>query len=184
MMPKKKPTIFKKLVVLAAVCFLNACQTLPEPETEEPLELFSPDEMETMHNGGKKENRHHSKQNFFSHKVRWEGEMLMYISQWYTGTTANWREIAAANPGLDPKRIRIDDVINIPEELIKIRTPMPRDYLSSYPKKDRYSPAVKSTSPTVSEHASGVSPKQLSDSSSKPKKDDLEIELFGPVDLD
>ncbi len=42
---------------------------------------------------------------FILHKVA-AGETLATIAKWYSGKTAEWREIAAANPGLDPSRLK------------------------------------------------------------------------------
>jgi hypothetical protein len=66
----------------------------------------------------------------FVHVVRWEGETLSLISQWYTESWRNWEVIAGANPGIDPNRIRIGDRIRIPEALLKNRQPLPVDAIS------------------------------------------------------
>jgi hypothetical protein len=63
---------------------------------------------------------------YFEHRVKWAGETLSLIAGWYTGNYGNWKAIAKANPGLDPNRIAIGDVINIPPEMMKTKKPMPR----------------------------------------------------------
>ena len=71
----------------------------------------------------------------FVHTVRWVGESVSLIAKWYTGSYKNWRKIAAANPKLNPNIIRIGDKIVIPQELLKTKDPMKRDFISSSKKK-------------------------------------------------
>jgi hypothetical protein len=97
----------------------------------------------------------------FKHEVRWSGETLSHIASWYTGSGSNWEKIAKANPGLKPLRINIGDKILIPEELVKIRKPMPPDYVKSL------------AAPT----------KPSSTRSVPPLKDTGKAELFGPVEV-
>jgi type II secretory pathway predicted ATPase ExeA len=70
----------------------------------------------------------------YFHTVQQRGETLSLIAEWYTGSAYNWKDIAEANPGIDPHRIHIGDEIFIPQYLLKIHTRMPADYLSSQPK--------------------------------------------------
>jgi nucleoid-associated protein YgaU len=63
------------------------------------------------------------------HRVGFEGETLSLIAKWYTGSLNNWRELAAANPGIDPNRIFIGNEIVIPAELLVTREPMPRAFI-------------------------------------------------------
>ncbi|MGD2187912.1 MAG: LysM domain-containing protein, partial [Desulfobacterales bacterium] len=74
--------------------------------------------------------------NSFKHKVQWPGETLSLIAKWYTGHYGNWKALAKANPGLNPNRIAIGNIINIPTEIMKLKEPLPRKYvaksLSSY----------------------------------------------------
>lgn len=50
---------------------------------------------------------------FIMHKVM-AGETLATIAKWYHGKTSAWREIAAANPGVDPDRLREGQSLRIP----------------------------------------------------------------------
>lgn len=50
---------------------------------------------------------------FILHKVA-AGETLATIAKWYSGKAAAWREIAAANPGVDPDRLRDGQPLKIP----------------------------------------------------------------------
>jgi hypothetical protein len=72
--------------------------------------------------------------------VRWQGETLSSIADWYTASWQNWEAIASANPEIDPKRIEIDDRILIPEALLKTRKPMPFDFLSPSGNKEAVHP--------------------------------------------
>lgn len=67
----------------------------------------------------------------FTHTVRWKGETLSLIAEWYTGSWRNWRALAKANTKLNPKSMRIGDAIVIPEKLLKNKEPMPRGFSSS-----------------------------------------------------
>lgn len=62
------------------------------------------------------------------HKVQWGHETLYTIALWYTGKGYHWQRIAAANPGINPQRIRIGDTIRIPGSLLTTRRPMPSAY--------------------------------------------------------
>ncbi len=74
------------------------------------------------------------------HRTQWQGETLSIIAKWYTGKFKNWKAIAKANPKLKPNRILIGDRIHIPEDLLKTRKPMPKEFLAAFtskPKKKR-----------------------------------------------
>ena len=68
--------------------------------------------------------------NYFEHRVKWSGETLSLIAGWYTGSYGNWTAIAKANPGLNPNRIAVGDVINIPPQMMKTKKPLPRKVVS------------------------------------------------------
>ena len=72
-----------------------------------------------------------SEPRFYIHRVRWPGETLSIIAQWYTGSWKNWKALSNANPKLNPNRIFINDNILIPEDLLKSHKPMPLSFLSS-----------------------------------------------------
>ena len=65
----------------------------------------------------------------FVHTVALQGETLSAIAKWYTGSANNWRELAAANPDLDPNRIFLGNEIVIPEDLLITRDPLPQSFL-------------------------------------------------------
>ena len=68
--------------------------------------------------------------NYFEHRVKWHGETLSLIAKWYTGSYGNWKAIVPANPGLNPNRIAVGDVINIPPKMMKTKKPLPRKVVS------------------------------------------------------
>ena len=116
----------------------------------------------------------------YIHEVRWPGETLSHIARWYTGSYSNWEKIADANPGLKPRRIQIGHKIIIPDELLKVREPMPRHYVRSLPSPKR-SP---STRPVQSSKDPGIEelfgPEELLSPLDAAEK----TELYGPIDLD
>jgi len=63
---------------------------------------------------------------YFEHRVKWSGETLALIAKWYTGNYENWKAIARANPGLNPNRIALGNMIYIPPEIMKTKKPLPR----------------------------------------------------------
>jgi predicted small lipoprotein YifL len=73
----------------------------------------------------------------YLHTVRWQGETLCLIAQWYTGSWKNWRILADANSAINPDRLAIGDRVVIPEGLLKNRKPLPRDLVLSLAAKER-----------------------------------------------
>jgi hypothetical protein len=71
-----------------------------------------------------------NKNKYYEHRVKWYGESLSLIAGWYTGRYGNWKAIAEANPGLNPNRIAVGDIIYIPPELMKTKKPLPRKVVS------------------------------------------------------
>jgi hypothetical protein len=96
------------------------------------------------------------------HKVRWKGESLFIIAKWYTGSGENWKALSNANPELNPKLMRINETIFIPEDLMKSHKPMPLSFLSSFIRKN-----------SIQSHRSD-----------KPSKENHVTEMFGPIEAD
>lgn len=67
---------------------------------------------------------------YLKHKVQWSGETLSLIAKWYTGRYGNWKALAKENPGLDPNRIAVGDIINIPTDMLKSKEPLPRKVIA------------------------------------------------------
>ena len=68
----------------------------------------------------------------YIHTVKYPGETLSIIAQWYTGQMSNWEEIAKANPGMNPNQIEIDEKLVIPRELLKTEKPMPLSFVQEF----------------------------------------------------
>lgn len=100
--------------------------------------------------------------NYYVHTVKWSGETVSIIAGWYTGDIENWKPLAQANPNIDPARIFVGNKILIPEDLLKTREPMPKDFVDGF-----YPKAKPKTAP----------PKTVPPST---KDKDEEPDLFGP----
>jgi hypothetical protein len=68
----------------------------------------------------------------YRHTVRWPGESMSLIANWYTGSAQNWRKLAKANPGIDPNRIKKGNVILIPPAMLKTKEALPQKVAARY----------------------------------------------------
>ena len=66
------------------------------------------------------------------HVVKFKGETLGIIANWYTGKTANWSVIQKANTGLKPEKIRIGDKILIPSGIVVKNAPLPEAFVKGF----------------------------------------------------
>jgi len=78
-----------------------------------------------------------SKATYYFHKVRYPGESLSVIAEWYTGDVENWRYLAKANPKFDPKRIGIGTTVLIPENLLHTKKAMPKEFVDAVAKRHK-----------------------------------------------
>jgi LysM repeat protein len=78
-----------------------------------------------------------SKGTYYFHKVRYPGESLSVIAEWYTGDVENWRYLAKANPKLYPKRIGIGTTVLIPENLLHTKKAMPKEFVDAVAKRHK-----------------------------------------------
>ena len=76
-----------------------------------------------------------AKSNDYYHKVRYHGETLSTIAEWYTGDRDNWRDLAKANPELSPNHIGIGTTIRVPEKLLRTHRQMPKDFVEAVAKR-------------------------------------------------
>lgn len=98
---------------------------------------------------------------YFTHVVKWPGESISIVAGWYTGDVQNWKAIADVNPDINPNRMHEGLKIRIPENMMKTKTAMTKEYVDSYyPKPKR--PPTKSSTPAPA------------------KEKDEEPVLFGP----
>ena len=99
---------------------------------------------------------------FYLHTVKYSGETLSVIALWYTGSHGNWKEIAQANPDVNPNRIFPGNEILIPEGLLRTRDPLSKEFV------DRINAKTKKEKPKADTQAKPVQTQQ-----EEPK-------LFGP----
>jgi hypothetical protein len=78
-----------------------------------------------------------SKGTYHFHKVRYRGESLSVIAEWYTGDVENWHYLAKANPKLDPDRITIGATVLIPDNLLHTKKKMPREFVDAVAKRHK-----------------------------------------------
>lgn len=84
---------------------------------------------------GKDKGRPPQEISYYVHTVRWPGESVSIIAAWYTGDLKNWEALAETNPNINPNRIFEGNKILIPENMLKTRIAMPKDFVDSfYPK--------------------------------------------------
>ena len=114
----------------------------------------------------------------YSHTVRWRGENISVIAQWYTGSRKNWKTIAKANPKINSNHIIVGDKIIIPENLLKRRDPMPPDFLINTSRKE---PAQKPPpkKPSTEPDAIELFKPEIAE---QPPADSDTIPLFGPIE--
>lgn len=63
------------------------------------------------------------------HTIRYSGETLALIAQWYTGSAANWTKIIEFNENISPTALRLGQVISIPMELVIKSDPFPESFV-------------------------------------------------------
>ena len=128
MKPSILKAVFKGLLVPITLWMFIGCAQVNRPIGPPP---------EPIENARQSES---SSYDFHVHKVRWSGETLSVITQWYTGSYKNWPTVAKANPNLDPERISKGDDILIPIDLLETTEPMPREFLKTSSRKKKSHP--------------------------------------------
>ncbi len=96
-------------------------------------------------------------EDYLLHTVKWNGESISIIAEWYTGDLQNWEMLAKHNPHLDPNKIYIGDTVQIPKKHLITTKPMTKEFVQSfYPEQ------------------------QVPENEPKPETNEEEPELFGP----
>jgi hypothetical protein len=97
---------------------------------------------------------------FFQHVVRFRGETLGQIAEWYTGSYDNWKKLSRYNEDTPVPNVvlKTGRTINIPVELVVRQDPLPQ------PKRPKMKPAESKTAERAEtavgkESAAGVEPK-------------------------
>jgi len=88
------------------------------------------------------------------HTVNYQGETLSLISRWYTGQSGNWEALMDHNPDLDPRRLRIGDLVKIPRDLLIREDEMPKKFVANATAK--VAPAKAATSSTTNTGVGGA----------------------------
>jgi hypothetical protein len=78
-----------------------------------------------------------SKAAYHYHKVRYPGESLSVIAEWYTGDVENWPYLAKANSKIDPEHIIIGTTVLIPKNLLHTSKPMPKEFVEAVAKRHK-----------------------------------------------
>ena len=187
MNPATLKTIVKGLFVPITIWMFIGCSHPRKPSVSKPVSI-RPVLEEPSPPAPKSE--------FYVHKVRWSGETLSVITQWYTGTYKNWDTVARANPDLNPELISYGDDILIPADLLKTNEPMPREFLRTSLRKRQPSPSVEPAIEPVEIELFGPQdtkqpPAELEEielfapqGTEQLKSESDEIELFGPQDIE
>jgi hypothetical protein len=64
--------------------------------------------------------------NYFVHSVKFRGQTLGQITQWYTGSYDNWRKLARVNDLAVPnEQLKVGREVRIPAELVVRQDPLP-----------------------------------------------------------
>ena len=173
--------ILAAVFAFAGLFLYTGCATQPIVPPEQPI-VAAPEPVETdsrpeISEPAEEVAAPEKQPEFFHHTVSWPGETLTRISAWYTNSSANWDLILEANPGLQPTRMQLGTVINIPVDLVKNTTPMPKSFLKTI-KKTQNPPDNPDTSQQKIEEMELFSPDDIS-----PETEGVDgMELFEPQD--
>jgi len=78
-----------------------------------------------------------SKTAYHYHKVRYPGESLSVIAEWYTGDVENWPHLAKANSKIDLDHLTLGTTVLIPKNLLHTEKPMPREFVEAVAKRHK-----------------------------------------------
>jgi len=83
-----------------------------------------------------------SNEAYFVHTVKWSGETLADVAQWYTGEIKNQEQLVDLNPYVNPDKITVGSEVIIPVSLLKTREPLPK-YFSGDHRENYYKHTVR-----------------------------------------
>lgn len=69
---------------------------------------------------------------YYKHQVKWNGETVSIIAAWYTGDKLNWETLARHNPSIDPLRIHPGMRILIPENTMRTKKKMTKEFVDGF----------------------------------------------------
>lgn len=96
------------------------------------------------------------------------GETFASIAKWYSGEAGKWREIEKANPGMNPWRLKKDDIVKVPVAVASLHADQPKTSTAPRPKAKKSSPASKAVQAGPEEATPSADP------------GDAEEPVFGP----
>ena len=98
---------------------------------------------------------------YYVHTVKFRGESVSIIAGWYTGDIQNWKVLAEHNPEINPNRIFEGNKILIPENMMKTKAPMPKEFVDGfYTKSPKAAPGRPAASPDKEDEPKLFGPKE------------------------
>lgn len=88
---------------------------------------------------------------YFVHTVQYPGETVSIIAAWYLGDKMRYDVLAVANPEIKPTLIKLGMKIRIPENKMKTRELMPKEFVDSFYGRSRPGKPISSEPPTEKE---------------------------------
>ena len=82
------------------------------------------------------------KPEFIFHKVM-PGETMATIAKWYSGNGNQWKAISEQNPGMDPWRLKRDEIVKVPAYLATVHKEQPNFSTAPRPKPKKGSSTAK-----------------------------------------
>jgi hypothetical protein len=82
----------------------------------------------------------------FTHIVEYPGENLGVIAQWHTGSVENWKTIAAENPSVNPRKLKVGDQVSIPRNIVVCTEDLPKEMLVKFHRRRSATPRSKAKS--------------------------------------
>lgn len=95
---------------------------------------------------------------FLTHEIVYRGETLSIIAAWYTGSSQNWRDIAAVNPEINPHKLKPGMEIRIPRALVVKEDYLPKSFVDAAVARLRTAAPEKSAEDTVSQTPQALAP--------------------------
>lgn len=85
-----------------------------------------------------------------THIVKYSGESLSIIANWYTGKSSNWQAVLDANPDLkSPQKLKLGSTIIVPADLVIQRAPLPKSSVTKFSPKATPTPNAAPAEPNV-----------------------------------
>ena len=152
-MPMKK--IYLSLAGMLLVVLLASCASSPKAQTEQTTQQGTgapPGKEEPSYAVDMSAPKASAPEvTYFVHTVKWRGESVSIIAGWYTGDIQNWKTLKECNPDINPSRIFEGMKIRIPENMMKTKAPMPKEYVDGYYPKQQKKDAGRSSPQSSSE---------------------------------